>query len=264
MKSHVAWAVAVALLVIIARPSEGQFQVVVGPSVVPFASPVWIAIMNEGPTTLGYASGCTIAQIRSASGQVVHQPIYCAPVVITIPPGTVYVDAWSQFGNYGAAQGPTQVPPGTYTMDVLNPTGTGVTSRTFTIGGSAAALMPLGVLRPGYTLPVAMNAPSDAGWPYLIAAAAGATGIPTCGGTIPLALDPLLLTTIAPGNGLLTQGSGTLGSTFYPQLANLPTVTIPNVPQLTGATFALAFVALDPAGPCLIRRISAAALVTVQ
>ena len=98
-----------------------------------------------------------------------------------------------------------------------------------------------------------LASPSDPGLPYLLlASTTTSVGTPTCGGTLPLDATPLLTLSLTPG--LIFQNSFGVLDSFGASLA--PRFDLPSLPSLVGIGLEAAFVVLDPAAPCLVRRIS--------
>ena len=96
-------------------------------------------------------------------------------------------------------------------------------------------------------------APTDGGHTYfLLASLTATTGIPSCGGTLPLDLDPLLNLTLGAGT-IFQNPLGTLNTSGT---TKAPTLPIPPDPTLVGFHLESAFVVLDFTQPCFLRRIS--------
>jgi hypothetical protein len=240
----------VALLVLDSL-SFAQFQAVIGPPVAPIGCPFVVGVSNDTPVPHDI-SACPF-QITNAAGAIIA-PGPCAGVVYTVNPGQTFTFFWPQLDQFG-----TQLPPGPYTVTV-NLLGT-TYSSTVLVGGADAAAALMGVPRIGTNRSLQLCAPLDGGYPYLAGAALSATGIATCGGVVPLALDSLLTFSIDPANPVFLGFAGLLDASGASQA---PSLALPNVPSIVGASFVVSFIAADPASPCLVRRIAAPLVVTIS
>jgi len=235
---------------VLASVSFGQLHAVVGPLVLPIGCPFVIGVSNDTPVQQ-WVSACPY-QIKDATGTVVS-PGGCPGIVFPLNPGETLTFSWPQIDGFG-----NPLPPGAYTVEG-NLLGTPF-SHQVVIGGADAAVSLLGVPKIGTTRGLQLCAPMDGGAIYVAGAALSATGIPTCGGTVPLAMDPLLTISIDPTNPVFLNFAGTLdsaGMSMVPQLA------LPNLPAIVGAQFVLSFIVADPLGPCVVQRIAAPLVVTI-
>jgi hypothetical protein len=233
--------------------SVAQIGVTVGPSPAPLQCPIAISIANDTLVPSGVPSPCPFA-VRNAAGAYVFAPL-CPAVVVPLAAGQVFTTHWNQVNDSNV-----QVPPGLYFVDVFYPGGMATIQVNIDATVSAAATT-LGPVRIGTTRTVYGCAPADAGYPYLMGASGFpiSGGISTCGGFVPLELDPLLLLSLGP-NPFFLNFAGTLGSGGS---TTAPAITVPFDPSLVGASFTVAFIAADSTAPCFVRRISAPLLVSV-
>ena len=93
----------------------------------------------------------------------------------------------------------------------------------------------------------------------LLASISNTAGTATCGGTVPLDITPLLLKSLEP-NTVFQNSFGTLNGAGE---STAPRFDLPAIPALVGISLESAFIVLDPAAPCIIRRISNAHSMTI-
>ena len=237
-------------LLALSSVSWAQLHAVVGPPVAPIGCPFVIGVSNDTPVQQ-WVSACPFL-IKDATGAQVA-PGACPGIVYNLNPGETFTTAWPQFDFFG-----NPLPPGTYTVEV-NLLGI-TTSHQVVIGGADAAIAHEGVPKIGTNRTLRLCAPLDAGHSYLAGAALSATGIPTCNGVVPLALDPLLTFSIDPANPVFLNFAGTLDVAGGSQA---PSLALPNLPAIVGASFVLCFIVADPSSPCIVRRIAAPLVVTI-
>lgn len=230
---------------------QGQVSVTVAPSPAPVGCQIVITIANDTSAPVILSSPCPY-QIRNQAGAVVFTPV-CIQVPWTVSPAAVHTMTWNQVDN-----GASQVPPGTYLVDVSLPGG----MSTVSVQVDATVLAGIGqrgAARIGATRTLQLCSPLDPSKTYIIGASTGLGFIPTCNGAIPLQFDWLLSLSLGPnpyfGNftGILFANGSTL----------VPAVTIPFDPTLVGASFVVAFVVIDPSAPCTIARISAPHIIII-
>jgi hypothetical protein len=226
----------------------GQFQAEIGPPVAPIGCPFVIAVSNDTAISQWLAP---CFQIKDSTGALVA-PGGCAGVVWPVNPGETFVMAWPQIDASGAP-----LAPGTYTVEI-NLLGV-LNSTQVTIGGADAAIALLGVPRIGKNRNLLFCAPLDGGYSYLAGAALSSSGILTCAGVVPLALDPLLTYSIDPANSVFLNFAGILDTTGT---SIAPSLALPNIPAIIGASFVVDFVAID-ASVCPVRRIAAPRVITI-
>ena len=243
---------ALLLLPLASRPALAQLDATVGPSPAPLGAPISVAVSNDTPALVG-TGVCNFA-VQDANGNPVFTFIACPEILALIPAGEVFVNSWNQLDDLG-----NPVPAGSYTVDVFLPDGT-TKSFPLTLGGVDAAATLHGVPRIGTTRALRLVSPLDPGFPY-VAAASGAVapGIATCAGALPIAPDFLFLLSLS-GSSAFQNFAGTLDGTGE---SVDPQVSIPPSPALVGLPLAFAFLTLDLAQPCPVRRISAPLAVTV-
>jgi hypothetical protein len=243
------------LMLVSAAVLCGQVSVTVGPSPAPVGAPIAITVANDTNAGIFLANPCPY-HVRNSTGATIYSPI-CIQIIVNIAPGEVFTTLWPQVDDSG-----TQVPPGTYFVDVNFPGGTSSTSVVIDAATQAGAAQ-LGPTRTGTSRHLYLvSTPADAGHAYLVGASNFPTqgGIVTCGGTVPLQNDALLQLSQTP-NPYFGAFSGNLGNTAS---TTDPVINVPNIPGLNGATFVVAFVVLDPNAACIVRRISAPLLIVVM
>ena len=127
---------------------------------------------------------------------------------------------------------------------------------------SDAGVAYVGAPRLGTTRDLALCSPQDAGGIYLAAASfSSSSGIPTCGGTVPLDLDFLLLLSLDPSNPFFLNFTGNLDAFGR---STSPSVLIPNSPSLVGIPLVFGFVVIDLSLACPVARIADPLTVTIQ
>lgn len=238
--------------VALASPSAAQIATSVGPPVAPIGSPITIAISND---TLGSPiTGVCPYRVYDSQGVLVHSP-GCVAIAIIMSPGATLVAEWNQVDDAGL-----QVPPGTYRIDVDVPD-VGIVPSFIEIRDVDAAISFLGIPKIGTTRDFALTAPAHPGAIYAMAASAGATGIPTCAGTIPLDLDIVLQISLSPSNPIFLDFIGTLDADGR---SKEPSFALPDLASFAGVGLAFAFLTLDPLAACPITAISEPFAFTTQ
>jgi len=229
----------------------------VGPNPAPVGAPVSITVSNDNQGS--WSSVPCPYRVFDASMNLVYDPP-CPDTAILMGPFGWVTAEWPQIDQAGQP-----VPPGNYVIEVTYDGGFPPTLHPIRVGGVDANLVFEGTATIGQTITMEarhfyLAAPLDAGRPYFLAASLTATtGIATCGGTIPLDVDPLLNVTL--GGGTIFQGAfGTLDASGTSKTPKLP---IPPDPSLVGFHLESAFVVLDLAQPCVFRRISPAYGMTI-
>lgn len=239
-------------------PAAGaQIASTVGPADAPAGCEIVITISNDTASTTTLGQFCPF-NVRTPQGALVYSIDCPAFAPIPIEPGGTFVTRWDTRDDQG-----NLVPPGDYVVEVELPTGVSELTS-ITIGNADAGIAQIGVMRVGTTHGLEYCAPQDPGQLYLTLASlsAASPGLPTCGGFIPLTVDALLLASLDPGLGLVSNGVGFLDGDGRTQA---PAVALPNNPALVGVNLALAYVVLDvTAPPCLVRRTSAALSFVIQ
>ena len=167
-------------------------------------------------------------------------------------PGASFVMTWPQIDYLGHP-----LPVGNYTVEI-NVGGTQYATPV-TIGGADAAIAMLGVPKVGTNRNLMFCAPLDPGYSYVAGAAFNSSGIPTCAGNVPLALDPLFFYSIDPTNLVFLNFVGALDPSG---MSSVPSLSLPNIPALIGAYFVVAFAVIDTT-PCPVRRIAAPIVITI-
>ena len=244
---------ALSALALLVAPLGAQVSSSVGPPQAPVGCPIQITLSND--TGVAVATGICPFEIQDAAGNLVFAPA-CIEILVFIQPGDTFTTQWDQVDQNG-----NQVPPGSYQVRVNEPDGD-VEFHKVEIGGTAAAIAPLGVAKTGTNRSYQLCSPGDPGRPYRLAASfTNAVGISTCAGTVPLDLDGLFfLSQSTPG--VFQNFAGVLDATGA---SAAPSIAIPAQPGLVGTSFQLAFVVLDsPGAPCGIRTISSNLPVTIQ
>jgi len=225
--------------------AHGQLGYVHGPELAPLGAPVHLTISNDRDRPV-YYDPCAFAVF-----DVLGEPVYAPPCepIVELRPGETYVHTWPQVDDAGHA-----VLPGIYALG--DPHGPAVI-----VGGSDAAIVPLGAPKLGTARPLALSSPLDPGFPYLLAASSSsAVGLPTCAGVVPLDPGPILALSLSRDT-FLHDALGLLDATGR---TTAPLLVLPPSPELAGARLVLAFVVLDPGAPCAVRRISTPLELTLQ
>jgi hypothetical protein len=237
-------------LLALSSVSWAQFHAVVGPPVAPIGCPFVIGVSND-TSVPQWVSACPFI-IKDATGATVA-PGGCPGIVYQLNPGQTYTTGWPQFDFFG-----NPLAPGMYSVEV-NLLGTTFVQNVL-VGGVDAAIAHQGVPKIGTNRNLELCSPLDAGHAYLAGAALSSTGIPTCNGVVPLALDPLLLFSIDPTNPVFLNFAGTLDAGGMSQA---PSLALPNLPGIVGASFVVSYIVVDPSSPCIVRRIAAPLVVTI-
>ncbi|MEE9394004.1 MAG: hypothetical protein V3W41_16005 [Planctomycetota bacterium] len=248
------------LLVFILVPSaSSQISVNIGPTTAPIGCDIIASVTNDTPSTFLIGQIGPVRVLNALGLEIFNfQAFIFAPIPVS--PGQAIVHfRWDQTDNNG-----NQVAPGIYSylIDVNGVT----TAQTITIGGVDAALTTVGVLRPGSVRNLYLCSPQDPGLIYAYAAALTSnTGIPTCGGVIPLDIDFLFNFSTTPGNGVFLNTVGLLAgpNDLYPGSTTAPVIAVPNNPALSGFSFEVAFFVVDFSAFCPIARISNATTLTI-
>ena len=240
-----------AALLFFSVPSFAQLHTVVGPPSVPLGANLSVTFANDNPGKFGVTTN--LWRILDGLGNVVYAPTG-ATVSILMGSGGWYTFYWDLLDSSGVP-----VVPGSYTLEVKSDFGAPIASYPFAVVATGAGLVFEGTATiqapfgggPGRHFYLA--SPSDPGLPYLLlASTTTSVGTPTCGGTLPLDATPLLTLSLTPG--LIFQNSFGVLDSFGASLA--PRFDLPSLPSLVGIGLEAAFVVLDPAAPCLVRRIS--------
>lgn len=237
-----------------------QVTSTVGPATAPLGCPISISIANDNTTSAIWTGVCPY-NVADLSGNIVFQP-FCVLIVVSIAPGGVFTVQWDQKDGAG-----NQMPPGVYIVNVFLPGSAISQSHVITLAGVDAGMTTLGPLRPGTTRGLSLCSPQNGNNIYGIAASMTTnTGIPTCGGTFPLDNDALFQLSLASPSPNFHNFLGTLNAqgTTDGLGAAIPSITVPNIPGLTGLSFNLAFLTIDPAQACAVTSISLAVPVTIQ
>jgi hypothetical protein len=244
----------IALFAILGSSLPGQVSVTVGPSPAPVGCAVAVSVTNDAAKPIFLPTPCPF-RVRSEQGGAVFTPS-CMSGRIPVAPGSVFTVMWDQVDDSGQ-----KVAPGTYLVDVFFPGGTSTSSLVID-AATHAAIGQIGPTRVGTSRSLYLAAPGSDGMAYLMAAsfAAGAMGIQTCAGVVPLAADSLLELSLGP-NPFFSNFAGVLEGM---PTSTSPAITVPNEPSIAGAKFVLAFVVIDPAATCAVRTISAPLLVSIR
>ena len=253
MKIHTALqaCAAASLALALAAPASAQFiHGTVGPDPAPLGCDVSITVSNDKPGS--WSSVPCPYRVFDAAMNLVYDPP-CPDNPVLIGQYGWITATWPQIDQSGQ-----QVPPGDYVIEVTYDGGVPTTLHPITLGGTDANLVFEGTATIGQTFTgearhFYLCAPLDGGHTYfLLAALSATTGIPSCGGTLPLDFDPLLKLTLGPGT-IFTNALGTLNAGGVSKAPRFP---IPTDPTLVGLHLETAFVVLDLAAPCFVRRVS--------
>ena len=227
----------------------------VGPDPAPLGAPVYASVTNN--TDLIMAIGGCPWRIFDASGALVFDADCLIGEVLVSSLGAMNY-RWDQTDQLG-----NPVPAGNYTFEVITPGGLFV--EPFTVGGVDANLHLKGTPAIGTDgfgfggRQIVLASPQDPGGVAMaLASFSTAPGIPTCGGTVPLAADGLLASTVA--GGVLTHHITTLDSGGVSEEPLLP---LPDQASLVGVNVALGFVVFDLSQPCFVTRVSEALPITI-
>ena len=242
----------------LAGPSNAQLNTTVGPNPVPQGGEVRVSFSNDNPGKWGVTT--QLWRVRDANGTIIKAPTGPQASILMGPSG-VYTFSWDLTDNAGQP-----VAPGSYTLDVKSDFGAPEQSYPLDVVAEGAGLVLQGTATTqplfggGPARSFYLTSPSDAGMPYFVLASTDLVGtLPTCAGTFPMGLSPLLTKSLTP-NYVIQSSFGFLGPDGATTAPNLP---IPNSPAFVGMQFGAAAVVLDPVAPCLIRRISNAHAMTV-
>lgn len=241
-----------AFLALSSASAHAQFwNVTVCPTQAPVGGDITITISKDSPGFLG--SGPCPFQIYDANQNLVFAPS-CNPVIIDVGPYGWITNTWNQRDQNGV-----QVPPGDYWARVTFEPGLGAPVFVpFTIGGDEPALCFVGTATVGQTLTgqprnYVLTSPQDPGAGYwLMVALSMTTGFPTCNGTFPLDIDPLLVASATPGK-VIKNSLGVLNGNGK---NSVPTLPLPTDPTLIGVNLHSAYAIVDFADPCFIKDIS--------
>lgn len=221
----------------------------VQPTIVPAGGVTWITVSNETLVNFDLPSPCPFHVTDPLFGAQIYAPA-CPGVLQTIAAGASYTVPWRLHDDFGVA-----VPAGTYLVTVQLG-GSAVSGYVQVSAAAASGVAALGAFSQGHARTIAMTAPSEAGSTYVVAAAFGdAVGTVFCGGMIPLDLDPLLLFSTTPGNGVFFNTVGVLDANGE---TTAPFVLVPPLPPLPGGfvSIRIAGAILDPTSACPIRSVS--------
>jgi len=211
-----------AFLVVVLPSAAQQTAITWGPEQAPVGCPVYYSVVNAGPASITF-DPCGFA-VYDAAGGLVFVPPCTGPVVLQ--DGEFHAQRWNQVDSAGQP-----VPAGLYHLD--NPGG-----PTVVVGGANAAVAPIGARD------FELCAPGSPGRPYLMAASfSNTTGIPFCGGTIPLDPGPLLRLSLRSPAAF----QGFLG-VLDPTGKAAAHLALPSNLRFYSVVFA--FIVLDPAAPC--------------
>ncbi len=229
----------------LAQITTGDVQSIVGPPQAPIGCPVSISISND--SNQGFWMGVCPWQVLKGSTPV-FSPI-CIQIAKLLSPGETFSTEWHQNDDFG-----NPVPPGKYTVRVFLPTGI-QQDHLVQIGGTDAGMAALGIPKIGTTRNYQLCSPLDPNGFYLVlASGSNTTGIPTCGGTVPLDADDILLTSVS--DPTIFQNS--FGNLDGNGRSDAMALAIPPLPSLVGLDLVFAFIVIDFTDPfCGIRRISA-------
>lgn len=249
--------VSCALALLLACPAIAQISGNASPAVAPVGCPLQMTITNDTASVIG--TGACYYQVHDANtGAAVYAPMFCVMIWLPIGPGQTLTKEWPQINNSG-----NPVPPGQYVATITLPNGLGQVSRNFTIvpnTPTSAAIAQLGTFRAGTTRNLDLWAPGAANDVYLVLASATTIfGNPTCAGVFPLDFDFLLLMSLNYNTGVFQSTYGLLNGAGRSQA---PAIALPA--GVSGATFNVAFVAIDPTQSCGIKAMSAAEPITIQ
>jgi len=236
----------------LAAAAPAQVASTVGPPVAPLGCNVAIAFSNDTQAVLW--TGICPYVVKDTQGRIVFTPI-CPAIARQVPPGSTFHTFWEQTDNNG-----TQVPPGTYVVEVTLPGGT-VNSHTINIDTRVTGgVVNLGAIRPGTARQIYACSPQQTNALFYLGASFSANrGIPTCGGLFPLDPDLLLGFSLALNPVFLD-----FRGTFVQGATTDPTILLPAIPTLTGLPMSLAFFTFDPSPPCPFTSTSAPTSIVVQ
>ena len=244
-------ALALALLALPATSFAQTVNITVGPSEVPLGSQVAITLSNDNPHKFGIMA--PLYEVRDAQGAVVYVPSQPAG------PKLLAQHGWSTFEwNLTDLDG-QPVPPGDYTVVAQFETWSAPTPFPVRVIEQGAGLVYEGtattkdlVIGSGQRR-FRLHSPDDPGRPFLLLGAlSSAVGTPTCGAPLPLDLDPLLSLSLTPG-AVFQHSFGVLDAQGA---SSAPTFDLPDQPVLVGLHVDAAYLVLDPAEPCPVRRLS--------
>ncbi len=246
-----------ALVLLLACSATAQISGNASPAVAPIGCPIQMTITNDTASVIG--TGACYYQVYDAiTGAPVYAPMFCVMIWLPIGPGQTLTMEWPQINSSG---GP--VPAGQYVAKITLPNGGGQVSRNFTIvptTPNSAAIAQLGTFRAGTTRSFDLWAPNAANDVYLVlASATTVVGNPTCAGVFPLDFDFLLAMSLNYNSGVFQATYGLLNGAGRSQS---PAIAVPA--GVSGVTFNVAFVAVDPTQSCGITAMSAAEPITIQ
>ena len=125
--------------------------------------------------------------------------------------------------------------------------------------GTFATVAPQGVLHTGTDRGFLLESDTDPNELYLMAASlSSTTGVPTCGGTLPLDYDAIM--NLSLSNAAFQGFFGTLdhaGKSLAPSLA------LPADPNLSGTQLYFAYAVVDMQAACPVRNVSTAQQMTI-
>ena len=249
---------ALAALGLLSTSASAQLHTVVGPPVVPIGGDLSITFSNDYPGKFGVTSN--LWRILDAAGNEVFAP---GGAQFSLLMGS---GGWFNFRWNLKDQGGGTVPPGHYRLEVQYDFFAPVDVFPFSVSNGGAGLVFEGrattspVFGGGTGRNFYLTSPADAGMTYmLLASISNTAGTATCGGTVPLDITPLLLKSLEP-NTVFQNSFGTLNAKGE---STAPRFDLPPIPALVGISLESAFLVLDPASPCIIRRISNAHSMTI-
>ena len=235
---------------------QAQVAGTFGPKIAPVGCNIKMSITNDTGATIG--TGPCYYTVHDATGNAVYAPFICPFIWIPIGPGQTLTKEWPQVTNNG-----NHVPPGQYIVTLTLPSGAGQVTGPLSIvpqTPTSAGITPASVFRSGMTRHLDLWAPAGANHPYLVLASATATtGVPTCAGIFPLDYDFLFAMSLSYNTGVF-QNTYNLMSGFGTSL--LPAIAIPA--NVSGISFNVAFVTIDPTQGCGISTMSAAEQIMIQ
>jgi hypothetical protein len=251
--SHSVLALALTSLLAGAGAAQGAFHATIGPSPAPVGGPIWITVSNDKP--FAGSTGTCPWVVYDANDNLVFDPGCSSQSVLMGPYG------WLTFTWDQRDAGGHQVPAGTYRVEITFDVGP-KQSYPLVIGGTDAGLVFEGAAAIGtVSSPVIfkprnffLSSPQDGGELYwLLASTSSSSGIPTCGGVLPLDAGPLFNLSLLP-NALFGGSLGTLGPSGT---SSAPSFQIPNSASLLGLSIETAFAVLDLNAACPVKRVSA-------
>ncbi|MHC5211818.1 MAG: hypothetical protein ACYTG2_13950 [Planctomycetota bacterium] len=235
----------------LAAPAVAQANYTVGPQTVPSGARVSVTLSNDTTHKLGVSA--PLYEVYDAEGGLVYVPTDPVKAVLMASGGhiTFYWDLIDQAGE--------PVPTGEYTLQVKYDTFVPPTAFPVEVVRTGAGLVFEGTATtqvpaiPGYPRHFYLHSPEDGGQVYMLLASLTSTiGIATCGGPLPLDLDPVFSLSLVPDT-VFQNSVGTLDASGR---SYAPRFDLPSNPALIGLTVHSAYVVFDPGSGCQVRRIS--------